>query len=255
MEAMLDWNGREITVARSRGGVLAVADFSDNLVHTDDVSWPPPPVVQKLYESRQARAFDGDDLTAATRLLTVYSDLQSLHSEDAITWSYFGPLAYGRALARVAFLDWLLTQLDLDYLMGSTTCTIDLWRRVPHPDKSLPGGPELDFVLDGDRCVVFGEVKWLSGEGRGQGVMRDKGQMQLRRDFLTKYGRRIYGERGFVVLGVSVGDPVEREAPTEGDGVVTRGMTWDELASCEQHPGADEFRRYLAWKRQHSRLR
>ena len=102
------------------------------------------------------------------------------------------------------------------------TCTIDLWRRVPHPDKSLPGGPELDFVIDGNRCVVFGEVKWLAAEGRGQGVMQDKGQMQLRREFLGKYGRRVYGERGFSVLGVSRGEPLERETPPDAEGVVTR---------------------------------
>jgi hypothetical protein len=24
-------------------------------------------------------------------------------------------------------------------------------------------GPELDFLLDGDPCVVFGEVKWKHG--------------------------------------------------------------------------------------------
>ena len=102
---MRDWNGREIESARSRGGVLAVVDFSDNLIRPDGVTWPPPPVVQKLYESRQVRAFDGADVEAATRVLGAYSDLQSMHSEDAVTWSYFGPLAYGMASARVGFLD------------------------------------------------------------------------------------------------------------------------------------------------------
>lgn len=105
---------------------------------------------KKLYESRQTRAFDGDNLTAATRVLGVYSGLQSLHSENAVTWSYFGPLAYSSSHARAAFLDWLLGRLGLTDGTDSTTCSIDLWRRVPHPDKSLPGGPELDFVLDSD---------------------------------------------------------------------------------------------------------
>src|SRR4051794_19777723 len=31
---LTDWTGRTIEVARSRGGVLAVADFSDNLIRT-----------------------------------------------------------------------------------------------------------------------------------------------------------------------------------------------------------------------------
>jgi hypothetical protein len=91
MATMPDWNGRDILVARSRGGVLAVADFSDNLIRVDGVPWPPPPVVQKLYESRQTRAFDGENLTTATGVLGVYSDLQSLHSEDAVTPSLLLP--------------------------------------------------------------------------------------------------------------------------------------------------------------------
>ena len=29
-------------------------------------------------------------------------------------------------------------------------------------------------------------------------------------------------------------------------------LTWDELAECPEHPLADEFGRYLAWKRIHA---
>jgi hypothetical protein len=248
-----DWNGREIEVARSKGGVIAVADVSDNLIRVDEVPWPPPAIVQKLYESRQSRAFEGDQLEAATRALGVYSDLQSIHSEDAVTWSYFGPLAIQPSDVRGRFLEWLLHRLGISEWTGNTTSSVDLWRRVPHPDKSLPGGPELDFVLDGDRCVVFGEVKWLSGEGRGQGVEKDKGQMQLRRDFFTKYGAAIYGDRGFVVLGVSLGGLLEAETPPDTERVVTRTLSWEDLAAYDDHPRADEFRRYVAWKRSHSR--
>lgn len=249
---MLDWNGREIEVARSRGGVLAAADFSDNLIRVDGIPWPPPSVVQKLYESRQARAFDGDELTVATRLLGVYSDLQSLHSEDAVTWSYFGPLTVASPGARAAFLNWLLDLVGLTDWTGNATCTVDLWRRVPHPDKSLPGGPELDFVLDGERCVVFGEVKWKSGEGRHQGIARDKGQMQLRREFFAKYGRAIYGKRGFLVLGVALAGPLEADTPADSADVVTRSVTWGDLATYPSHPRAEEIGRYLQWKRENS---
>jgi hypothetical protein len=249
---MQDWNDREITVARSKGGVLAVADFSDNLIRTTEVPWPPPAVVQKLYESRQARAFEDDELRVATGGLGLYSDLQSLHSEDAITWSYFGPLAVQVPDMRARFLNWLLDRLDLGQWDGNAACSIDLWRRVPHPDKSLPGGPELDFVVDGERCVVFGEVKWRSGEGRKQGVSKDKGQMQLRRDFFSKHGAAIYGDRGFVVLGVSLGGSLEDETPADVPNLVTRTLGWDDLAEYPQHPKGEEFRRYLSWKRSHS---
>ena len=49
---MKDWNGREIEVAESAGGVELVADFDDNLIRDESRPWPPPPIVQKLYESR-----------------------------------------------------------------------------------------------------------------------------------------------------------------------------------------------------------
>ena len=80
---MLDWNGRAIPVARSKGGVKAVSHPYDNLIRTGFTAWPPPEIVQKLYKSRQSRAFDGKDLDVATSGLGYYCDLQSLHSEDA----------------------------------------------------------------------------------------------------------------------------------------------------------------------------
>jgi len=252
---VIDWNGREIDAARSRGGVLALADFSDNLIHSDVAQpWPPPAIVQKLYESRQARAFDEPDLAAVTSRLGIYSDLQSLHSEDAITWSYFGPLMVDAPSTRAGFLNWLVERLDLPWTENHS-CSIDLWRRVPHPDKSLPGGPELDFVLDGDRCVVFGEAKWLSGEGRGQGRAGDKGQMQLRREFFAKNGPAVYGEREFVVLGVSRSEGDLADSGGDGGGsAVTRSISWADLGAFDGHPKQDEFGRYLEWKTSHSRL-
>src|SRR5262249_35791302 len=45
-EQARDWNEREVTLVRSRGGVPAVCDFSDNLIRDERVPWPPPPVVQ-----------------------------------------------------------------------------------------------------------------------------------------------------------------------------------------------------------------
>jgi hypothetical protein len=72
--------------ARSKqGGVAAVCDFADNLLQDYRLPWPPPPEVQKLYESRQARAFVQAALDAATARLGFHSDLQSLNSRDAIT--------------------------------------------------------------------------------------------------------------------------------------------------------------------------
>jgi hypothetical protein len=56
----------------------------------------------------------------------------------------------------------------------------------PHHHKSLPGGPELDIVLDGDRCVAYVEAQWDSAERRRQGIARDTAPIQLRRDVFAK---------------------------------------------------------------------
>src|SRR4051794_38351564 len=148
-EILKDWNGREFRLVRSKGGVAAVSDFADNLIRDERLPWPPPPVVQKLYESRQSRAFIGAELAAATARLGFYSDLQSLHSEDAITWSYFGPFLAETPASRARFLNWLLKRLELDEFASNGSCQLDLWRRIPHPDRpTASGGPELDIVLD-----------------------------------------------------------------------------------------------------------
>src|SRR6266571_1067849 len=61
MSLIADWRGREIQVARSSGGVLAVADPWDNVISTGVRPWPPLELVQKLYQSRQVQAFVDKD--------------------------------------------------------------------------------------------------------------------------------------------------------------------------------------------------
>lgn len=106
MATVKDWNGRDITVVRSHGGVMALADYADNLIRDEAIPWPPPAVVQKLYESHHgSRAFRDSRRQILTRILGVYTDLQSIHSEDAITWNFFGVLATAPEFTRVEFLN------------------------------------------------------------------------------------------------------------------------------------------------------
>src|SRR5436190_43834 len=108
------WNGRSIEAAQSRGNVVAVADFSDNLMRVDSLPWPTPSVAQKLCRNiGHEEAFDAEARQLLTRQLGFYSDLQSLHSEDAISWSYFGTLAASTPFVRTAFLNWLLQRIGL----------------------------------------------------------------------------------------------------------------------------------------------
>ena len=110
---MKSWNEIEIGLAISKGGVLAASHPFDNLISTGISPWPTPEILQKLYESRQARAFKGEQQVNAIKGLGYYSDLQSLHSEDAITWSVFGTVARADPKIREAWLTDFLSLLNL----------------------------------------------------------------------------------------------------------------------------------------------
>jgi hypothetical protein len=82
---MLDWNGRTVSVSHSKGGVKAVSPPYDNLVRTGIASCPSPEIVQKLYKSRQSRAFEGKDLEIATSGLGYYCDLAPCTARPTMT--------------------------------------------------------------------------------------------------------------------------------------------------------------------------
>src|SRR6185503_14844527 len=104
MATIRNWHNESIEVAQSSGGVLAVVDPWHNVIRTGVRPWPAPELIQKIYQSIQVRAFVGDQHQMATATLGFYSDLQSIHSEDAITWSVFGPVIYATAAVRETFV-------------------------------------------------------------------------------------------------------------------------------------------------------
>ena len=103
MKQIKDWTGsKTVEVAESAGGVLATLDPLANLVRSSLQLWPLPELIQKFYASDRWRGKTEEDDRAVRRCLGHYCDLQSLNSEDAITWSFFGPLIYGPASWRGA---------------------------------------------------------------------------------------------------------------------------------------------------------
>lgn len=184
MAQIQDWRGQQIEVARSRGGVLALVNPWENLIRTGVRPWPAPELIQKIYQSRQARAFSGDDHSAATAILGFSSDLQSIHSEDSITWSVFGPVVYGDGRTRTRFVHDVLSAIGVPG--SSENAHVWLWRRLPHPDTLVSGGPEIDFGIHTDDVFLLGEAKWRSSVGAAQGVNRDKDQLTLRREFCCR---------------------------------------------------------------------
>ena len=202
MAQIRNWRDESIEVAESGGGVRAVVNPWDNAISTGVRPWPAPELIHKIYQSRQVRAFSGANQQLATAALGFYSDLQSIHSEDAITWSVFGPVIYATAPVREAFVRDLLNVIGVPAV--ATNAHIWLWRRLPHPDTLVPGGPEIDCGVQTDDLFLLGEAKWRSSVGAAQGVKKDKDQVTLRREFCEKYGSRLLPTvKHFVVLGVS----------------------------------------------------
>jgi hypothetical protein len=257
MPTIRDWRGAEVEVAHSAGGVIAVVDPWANTVRGGVSPWPPPELIQKAYQSRQVRSFRDAHAAAAIRALGYYTDLQSLHSEDALTWSVFGTVAYAAPSIRTAFVAELLRLIDIPHEEPVLDANIWLWRRLPHPDTLVPGGPEVDFGIQTADVFLLGEAKWLSPVGALQGVAGDKDQLALRREFCEKYGRGVLpGCRRFVVLAVSRAGGVlpETNAEVAGVSVHARDATWERVVALSSHPSADELRVYLVWKLLNSRV-
>jgi hypothetical protein len=186
--------------------------------------------------------------------LGYYCDLQSLHSEDAITWSVFGTVARAAKDQRKAWVFDFLRLIGLDGIVSPANAEISLWRRVPHPDEGhVPGGPEIDFSTLTENAVILGEAKWKSGVGKAQGKHIDKDQIQLRREFLEKYGHMLFpGCLHRIVVGVSLVDGAFNQT-MEGEVTFTTAV-WADACRLQAHPLHEEVERYYEWKVRNSQL-
>jgi hypothetical protein len=252
-----DWLNQPIELAVSVGGVNATCSPWDGVVRGGVLPWPPPELVQKAYQSRQARAFRDEELARATSTFGYYSDLQSIHSEDAVTWSLFGPLAYATTDIRASYAAQLISHC-INESVPASAAHVWLWRRLPHPDTLVPGGPEIDFGIQTRSTLVLGEAKWRSGVGRAQGANGQKDQLQLRVEFCEKYGRKLYPEvEQFVVLFVSQvrGSLSPAQLALSSERVRVVDATWAELGALSSNPWRAEFAAQLAWRQERSHAR
>jgi len=256
VKTIADWNNQSVNLIESSGGVRAVEHPFRNLVRGDVKPWPPAEVLQKLYRSHHGRHFTSEDGGEVAHDLGFYCDLQSLHSEDAITWSVFGTIAYAAQTQKRQFVGALLELLGLPAPTNDNVA-IWLWRRLPHPDTLVPGGPEIDFGIQTDDTLLLGEAKWLSGVGQLQGVAKDKNQVVLRQEFCRKYGQLFFANyERLVVLGVSLDKPMleTSDEPLACGSLHTRSAIWSQIAALTAHPHHDEITRYLEWKKSLSNL-
>jgi hypothetical protein len=253
MRIIENWMGKPIEISHSDGNVLVTVNPFDNLISTGVSPWPPPEVIQKLYRSRQMRCFKKRKQDV-TRVMSYYTDLQSIHSEDAFTWSIFGTLAYASQDIKCAYVTSLLNCLEVPHL-SITGVNIWLWRRIPHPDNQVSGGPEIDFGIQMNDSVIFGEAKWLSKEGKDQGIDKNKTQLTLRREFFEKYGKQIFpGVSNYIVLGLSLeaGMLDNTKFDLGHAELFQRDITWETICGLKSHHLAAEVEDYFLWKVRYS---
>ena len=250
---MIDWNGKNIASIKSRGGVEAVYYPYDNFIRPQNILWPPSEIVQKLYESIQKKSFEKD---TSLSYFGYYSDLQSINSEDAITWSVFGSLSRYCNDIRTNYVNDLIKIIGCDDIEDAKSSDITLWRRLPHPDKLTPGGPEIDFLIQTENTLILGESKWKSKIGINQGEKGDKNQIELRISFIKKYATVIYSDvKNYVVLLVGLEARLEDEIKLYQDADIrVKYINWNEVINLAKHPLHNELKRYYDWKIATSRL-
>jgi hypothetical protein len=253
MGRMEDWNGKRVAFRRSRGGVLTFERWQDNVLGSSP--WPDALLHQvRGYVAKRPHFAEEDAEALGGQLDGRISKFQSVNSEDAVTYSWFGTLAAASADIRRAAAQWLYDRAGI--AASANAPMIDQWARVFHPNAPASArGPELDARIDDPGgALVYVEAKWKASIGTGRGRVADvpDDQIILRRDSLRSDPTLEGDQRAFAVLGISPLKPdlaKWRESDRDHRTVTVAWLTWDELAECPEHPLTAEFGRYIAWKR------
>jgi len=246
-----DWNGKDILWAKSFGGNLAVHDFGQLLLKTSRVPWPPPEILQKLVRSWKFRGESSDDRDLSVAHLGCYTDLQSSSSEDAVTWSILGLLAYESAEVQAEFAAWLFREINVP--IDRERCRVSritLWRRLPHFRTQGRNGSEPDSTIIGHDFLVLAEHEWL----RPENLRR---QVEDLRSYVVDLGRAYHPNvRDFVLLSVYLPEATKRhQLPEENTIALESGqalhicnLPWRVLAGYSRHPVGSELARYYEWR-------
>jgi hypothetical protein len=249
------WRGQPIVGVRSRGPsqTFWARDWRDLVLDTTG------DIAKKSGGAPGASGwFTDEDHTYVTEVDDKCSYLQSLQSEDTVTWT-----AFGRNVSDAA-----VTSM-LDVAFGSAAerpraWSRLFWQRFVHPDTGrLAGGPEPDVVFDapGRRYVV--EAKRLADLDDGQGVAGKTNQLAMRHGIACS-GVPDSSRRGVLVI-VPGPERYGRHTTfshyfaTEGDGyrplepaiaIEARAITWEQVTDAiERDVGPTaEVVQYLRWR-------
>ena len=61
MQTLLNWNGDDVILAKSKGGVLAFTEPLEGLLRGDVEVWPAPEILQELYKSNHEAKYESED--------------------------------------------------------------------------------------------------------------------------------------------------------------------------------------------------
>ena len=245
-----DWNDQEIEVAYSKGGVPILANPLDNLISTNIVPWPTSEVIQK-HDKNNFSYSDDNNKEIATKKLGYNCYLQSINSEDAITWSVFGTVSYHDLSIQTRWVNDFFNFLELNDSSPNHP-EIFLWKRFPHAETLVPGGSEIDFGILTEDTILFGEAKWNSPLDTKQGKKEDKDQIQIRAEFLQKYINKISPNIKYRIVLYLRRSGEEYGSVDYAPDVLIKSCTWDDVCDLKSHPLSDEVKRYLEWKKQFS---
>lgn len=237
-----DWNGTTVTAERSRSGVTAVHDFSDNLVAAPRGGSMPSAMAGRLRASGSPPDFDDDGMKRLSKRLGFYSDMQSLDHVDPVTWSVFGSLASADAAARSAWTSELHSRLGLSP-GASDPSEISLWTSIR---TGVNGDSAISFDASVITCdaAVFFEAAWLDGvdDSRSGGL---RGRLGSLGEFVKSGGGTMRDRIVLVSLNLH-GEP--SLSPGRYGGVELRRMSWQYVISLDSHPHRGEINSYYDWK-------
>jgi hypothetical protein len=140
MHAVESLDGRTIALRYSAGSqVPYLVNWEDNVLRPPQTeAWPASLLKQVTGYVAHKDWFAAEDAETLAAHLGRISKFQSVNSEDAVTWSWFGTLACASAQTRQAVVQWLYDRLDLK-LTASPDVIVDQWALVIHPNKPMSG--------------------------------------------------------------------------------------------------------------------
>jgi hypothetical protein len=247
------FDGTLIEGSISNSGVFAAFDWERLVL---------PPIADPIIGKARAKAdvrlrgFPEPDRDRLKEKLGHYSDVQSLNSEDTVTWSVFG---------RAHEEGWLNDMLADVFGPAERpeSWKLSLWTRIQHPDTGVvEHGPESDVVIECGAWRYVIEAKWTSPI-----TAHKNGQNQIQ---MRAYQAQLNGtsrEKSGVI--VVVPQPARYRCAITGEGVFCRyfapqacgyvqldaarelnakAVTWERLLEIIDGRGHPRLQDYMEWR-------